>query len=338
VIIDYRGIIEGPLLWIAFIIFIIGIFAKIILFIYVIVKNIKIKSKNLRWGNIFLELRRGILFLQRALTLNPAKAVVQIIFHICLILVPICLEGHIVLWEESVFEWTWASLPEPLIDWMILFVLGLAAFFLTRRILSSEVRLSSSKSDYLLIVITALPFLTGYILTHGSLNSISFLEENMLSIHILSGEVMLIAVIFLFCKTRFIEKSCTVCAACQYVCPTRAIEFEDYEKVRIMTYSQYRCICCFSCVSSCLERAAELTHEFGVKRVWQIFTKAKVRTVKLITCQECGVQFAPISQFEQLQQILYSKNIDILLLDYCDKCKRRLPGAVNQYFLNFLSK
>jgi hypothetical protein len=32
------------------------------------------------------------------------------IFHICLIVVPILLAGHVSLWEESRFPWSWASL------------------------------------------------------------------------------------------------------------------------------------------------------------------------------------------------------------------------------------
>ena len=119
-----------------------------------------------------------------------------LIFHICLIVVPIWLSGHITLWEESRFEWSWSAIPDGLADWMTLIFLAIALFFLLRRIISADIRLLSTFSDYFLICVTALPFMTGYFVTHGTLDSIAFLGENMQLIHMLSGELMLILIPF----------------------------------------------------------------------------------------------------------------------------------------------
>jgi len=79
---------------------------------------------------------------------------------------------------------------------MTLIFLAIALFFLVRRIFSADIRLLSTFSDYFLLVVTVMPFLTGYFLTHGTLDGNSFLKDNMQLIHILSGEVMLILIPF----------------------------------------------------------------------------------------------------------------------------------------------
>ena len=87
-------------------------------------------------------------------------------------------------------------MPDELADWMTLIFLGIAIFFLLRRIFSADIRLISTFSDYFLIIITALPFLTGYFLTNGTLDSITFFSDNIQLIHMLSGELMLILIPF----------------------------------------------------------------------------------------------------------------------------------------------
>ena len=79
---------------------------------------------------------------------------------------------------------------------MTLIFLAIAIFFLLRRIFSADIRLISTFSDYLLLIVTALPFLTGYFLTHGTLDSIGFLGDNMQLLHMLSAELMLILIPF----------------------------------------------------------------------------------------------------------------------------------------------
>jgi hypothetical protein len=44
--------------------------------------------------------------------------------------------------------------------------------------------------------VTALPFITGYLFTYGTLDDIAFFKNNMEIIHILSGELMLILIPF----------------------------------------------------------------------------------------------------------------------------------------------
>lgn len=193
---DFFSFVEGPLLWAAFLIFIIGSLIRAAMFLSVSTKKDKIIYQHFSWKYVFATLVRWILPLNKDLAKNPVFSILGYIFHICLIIVPIWYASHITLWEESRFEWSWSSIPDEMADWMTLIFLAIVIFFLLRRIFSADIRLISTFSDYLLLIVTALPFLTGYFLTHGTLDSIGFLGDNMQLLHMLSAELMLILIPF----------------------------------------------------------------------------------------------------------------------------------------------
>jgi nitrate reductase gamma subunit len=194
--VDIYSFVEGPLLWIAFLIFIIGSLLKAALLFAVSLKKDKIIFQHFSLKYVLATFALWLLPLNRDVVKNPVFTILAYIFHICLIVVPIWLSGHISLWEESRFEWSWGAIPDGMADWMTLIFIGIAIFFLLRRIISADIRLISTCSDYVLLIVTALPFLTGYFLTHGTVDSIGFLGDNIQIIHMLSGELMLILIPF----------------------------------------------------------------------------------------------------------------------------------------------
>ncbi|MFH1241607.1 MAG: nitrate reductase [Pseudomonadota bacterium] len=193
---DFYSFVEGPLLWLAFIVFIVGSILRAAMFFFSSLKKDKIIYQHFSWKYVFATLVRWVLPLNKDVVKNPVVTILGYIFHLCLIIVPIWYSGHITLWEESRFEWSWSSIPNGLADWMTLVFLAIAVFFLLRRIFSADIRLISTFSDYFLLVVTALPFVTGYFLTHGTLDGVGFWGDNMQLIHMLSGELMLILIPF----------------------------------------------------------------------------------------------------------------------------------------------
>ena len=126
-------------------------------------KKDKIIYEHFNWKYAFATMGRWLLPINKSVSKNPGIfSILGYIFHICLLVVPLWLAGHVSLWEESRFEWSWTPIPDWLADWMTLILLAIALFFLLRRIFSADIRLISGVADYLLIVVTALPFLTGY--------------------------------------------------------------------------------------------------------------------------------------------------------------------------------
>ena len=193
---DLSSFAEGPLLWIAFLVFIIGTVIRMAQFIFVARTKDKPLYNYFSVKYILSTLARWLLPLNVTVKKNPVFIICVYLFHICLIVVPIWLGGHISLWEESRFGWSWSSIPDKWADWMTLLLLAIAIFFILRRALLPDLRLLTTAGDYLLIVVTVLPFLTGYFLTHGTVDSIKFLGDNMRLFHVLSAEFVLILIPF----------------------------------------------------------------------------------------------------------------------------------------------
>ena len=316
---DFGAFVEGPFLKMVFLVFCIGIIARIIFFVSSIIKGSQdIDKKGIYFISSFL---RVFIPFHRAAPKRPIYALLRYIFHICLFVVPIYLAGHISLWEESSLEWSWIALSDEWADWMTLTVLVLAVFFIIRHAVIKEVRKNTSISDYVIIIIAALPFLTGYFLTHGTLDNISFFSDNLWTMHIVSGELMIVMVVFLFCRTRMNIQSCTGCASCVLSCPTGTLESEDIGNIRSFHYSHYQCICCASCVHICPEKAAELRHEISFKRLLQIFKKQEIRSVELESCKKCGALFVPEPLMDKIHKVYTHE-----YLDFCSNCRKENRG------------
>lgn len=321
---DFESFVDGSLLWVVVLIFCVGVATRVACSGYALLKSLQLRSS--RWLEPFITQGRLFFPLHKVLIKKPIYTVLLYAFHLNLIVIPVWLNGHIVLWEESRFEWYWTPLPDEWIDWMTLFVIGMALFFLFRRFLLKKRRAHSAGSDYLLIGISGLPFITGYCLTHGSLDAVTFFRDNMQMLHVLSAEIMLLVIVFLFCRIHLKTEKCTGCAACELSCPVEALEAEDKETLRYLNYVPYRCVYCGTCVTTCPEDAAELRHAIGLQVFLKPMRRQVIQTVTLQTCEICATPFGPEPQLEKLGRTV---NTDYMRL--CPRCKTgRVAGVLFQ--------
>lgn len=186
-----HNLVAGPLAWLAFLIFIGGSIYKLV----TMAREAKQKDALVYeyWStthavqSIFHWLTP---FGSRNWRINPVLTIVTFAFHICLILVPLFAFAHIVLWKEA-FDISWFYLPEGLTDLMTLIVIGGCVYFAVRRLTKRDVKYLTSRSDFIILAIVALPFITGYWASQGW-----FAYKLMYILHMLAGEVMLAAIPF----------------------------------------------------------------------------------------------------------------------------------------------
>ncbi len=191
-------LVRGPLMWVAFAVFIVG-------FVYRAVQMFIVSKKKekffypVSWaekqsiGDYSPEehrLKWLVSFKNSMLGNYPIVTIVTSIFHVCLFVTPIFLLGHN-LFLYKAWKIRFLSLPESITDFFTLIFLLCGFFFLLRRIIVPRLRAISTFNDYFLLLITIAPFLTGYFAYHQW-----FDYKTMLTIHILSGEIMLMAVTF----------------------------------------------------------------------------------------------------------------------------------------------
>lgn len=189
-----NNFIRGQLIWIAFLIFIIGLIFHFIRFFKLTRKKewayppleIKPQKKTSgQWVTSCLASLNGTLW-----KTDPLMTVVTSAFHVFLVAVPLFLLGHNILLDQSWGLGLW-SLPESFTDTLTLMVILCAAFFLMRRLFLARVRAISTLYDYVVLLIAIAPFLTGYFAYHQW-----FDYNTIMTLHILAGEVMLLAIPF----------------------------------------------------------------------------------------------------------------------------------------------
>jgi len=186
--------IEGPLVSIAFVIFILGLIFQFFQFFKLTKKKewiyppVEVKGEKKtagKWVTFCLASLNGTLW-----KTDPLVTIVTSVFHVFLILVPVFLLGHNILLNQSWGLSLW-NLPESITDILTLVVLICVAFFLGRRLFLSRVRVITSLYDYVVLLIVLAPFLTGYFAYHQW-----FHYDTVMTVHILAGEVMLITIPF----------------------------------------------------------------------------------------------------------------------------------------------
>jgi nitrate reductase gamma subunit len=121
---------------------------------------------------------------------QPLLTVVTFVFHICLLVTPIFLLSHIVLWDES-WNLRWWALPDGLADIMTVLVIIGGVYFLIRRLTRPEVQFVTDWTDYMLLAMVTAPFITGFIAYHQW-----FGVQWMTILHMVSGEILLAAMPF----------------------------------------------------------------------------------------------------------------------------------------------
>lgn len=185
------NLVRGPLVWIAFIVFIGGSIYKI--------RKLVLLAKGEKVVLPFINLKatlRSLLhwlipFASRNWRIRWPITILTFLFHICLVFTPILLLSHNILVYES-WGITWWTLPEGLADIMTLVVVITCIIFLLRRFFAPEVKFVTFDSDYLILAISFLPFLTGFLAYHQLLLQ----YKDMVILHMLFGEIMLIAIPF----------------------------------------------------------------------------------------------------------------------------------------------
>jgi len=182
--------VRGPLLWVSFIVFIGGMIYKVASLISLSKKKDKVVYDHFNTGWALRSIFHWLLPLNRTVAEYPVYSILTYLFHILLLGVPIFLLAHNVLWYES-WQISWWSLPEDVADYLSLLMLGLILFLMIRRMVVPYARIVTTAYDYVLLLVVALPFLTGYLAYHQWIN-----YQLMLILHILSGELMLILIPF----------------------------------------------------------------------------------------------------------------------------------------------
>ncbi len=187
--------VTGPLVWVAFLVFFIGLFIRSVLYIKGLDTKLDRVTYKVNTAYGVKEAVRSIFywllpFGTKGWRAQPLMTVLFFIFHFGMIFTPIFLTAHIMMLDES-WGISWFSIPDSVADILTIAVMICFVLLIIRRIWLAEVRILTTFSDYLILVIAVAPFITGFMAFHQFSN-----YEFWMITHIITGEIMLIAIPF----------------------------------------------------------------------------------------------------------------------------------------------
>ena len=201
--------VTGPLAWISFGIFFIGLIVRLILYI----RGLDWKLDRVTYGeNTSYGIRGGIRSIfywllpygTHSWRNNPWFTFWVFVLHIGILVTPVFLQGHNILLNER-WGFSLPTIPDVVADVLTVGVILAGFLLILRRIALPEVRIITSAYDYLLLAIALAPFITGIIARYSAQGASGWLIA-----HILAGEIFLIAIpltklshFIMFFLTRF---------------------------------------------------------------------------------------------------------------------------------------
>jgi nitrate reductase gamma subunit len=112
-------------------------------------------------------------------------------FHVAIIVVPLFLAGHIALIEAGT-GLTWPALTSGAADILTIVAIVTALVLVTQRLAARDTRTLSRFRDYMLPLVIAVPFVTGFFVTHAAWNPFPY--QATLLIHVVSADVLLVLI------------------------------------------------------------------------------------------------------------------------------------------------
>ena len=181
----------GPAVWIAVVVFAVGMLVRLAYLLGISRERDRIayNHASFSWG------LKSILhwifpWASAATRQQPVFALAVFVFHVCLLAVPLLLSAHNVLLDEAFGVSLW-SMPDHLADTLTVFLIASGLFLFTRRLVRPEVRILTGAWDYVLLILTMTPFVSGFLAYHQMANyEVSFY------LHIISAEILLVLIPF----------------------------------------------------------------------------------------------------------------------------------------------
>lgn len=185
---DLFGLISGPLVWLAFIVFLGGSAARVVSFLRLARVKDRPVFTGFQAGWALRSILRWLVPFNITAMESPFVTLAGFAFHLGLVLTGLFASGHAVLWGLG-WGLDWWMISDQLSDVLVLAFFGAAGFFALRRAMVPEVRMLTSSGDWAALGLACAPMLTGYLASHGVGN-----PTFMLGLHIFSGCALLAAI------------------------------------------------------------------------------------------------------------------------------------------------
>ena len=185
---------RGPLFRLCFAFMILGLLRILLLTIVGGVEAYRRNSdKNIPWKDLSLTTLRWLFPFGKLWTKRPVYSTISFLFHIGLILVPLFLAAHVLLWQQAV-GFSWPTLPQTIADWLTLLVIVTSVGLFLGRVLHRGARAISRRQEYVWPLLLAVPFVTGYLCSNADLGPSAY--RWLMLLHIYAANLIMVMIPF----------------------------------------------------------------------------------------------------------------------------------------------
>jgi len=197
---DWNAILEfarGPLFKVALLVFIGGMFYRLVRVISLGWSKDKVDSKGSKVKGVLISYMKGFFILpffpwvKNTFTKNPITFLAGGIFHLGLFLIIFLGTPHMLVWK-SLIGIGWYTLPLPIVDWFAAVTIVSMIILLINRFVNPVLKLISGPAEKFNWLVVFIPMVTGYMMTHH----LFFRYEALFSFHMLSVDFLLIWIPF----------------------------------------------------------------------------------------------------------------------------------------------
>lgn len=149
-------------------------------------------DRNVDYGEAFASTLSWTVPAGRIYSTRPLFSAVSFLFHAGMIITPLFLLEHIMLWERNTGH-GWPALPGAVADGLTIIVIAAGLFLILYRACDARRRFISGPSHYILTGLIVIVFVSGF-LAHQSFNPLP--RTQMLIIHACAGNMLLILIPF----------------------------------------------------------------------------------------------------------------------------------------------
>jgi nitrate reductase gamma subunit len=187
---------RGPVFRACFVIMLLGLSRVVLLNTVSIVSLVyesRKKGRTVAWRPILSATSQWLFPIKKGFEARAVFSFTSMLFHLCIIVTPIFLGAHLLLWERGLGI-SWPALGNIAADYLTLLAILTGVALLAQRVGASASRAISRPQDYFLPLLLIVPFISGYLAMHPNLNPFGY--NGTMFVHVMGGNLIFLLIPF----------------------------------------------------------------------------------------------------------------------------------------------
>jgi nitrate reductase gamma subunit len=185
---------RGPLFRLAFALMVLGLLRIFFLTLAGMAESYRRNMDRIvPWGEVARQTAAWLLPAGRFWRRRPVYGAISLIFHVGLLIVPLFLAAHVLLWKQSV-GFAWPAIPLAVANWLTLLVIAAGLGLLGGRVFYRGARKLSRPQDFVWPLLLVIPFATGYVCANTAVRPSTY--QVTMFLHVYSADAIMLMIPF----------------------------------------------------------------------------------------------------------------------------------------------